>query len=104
MKMNDEYQYAASVDDCKEGELFAVELGEASLLLARVGGELHAFDAICTHGNGYLEDGGLEGCEVICPLHMGAFDVRDGKPTPARPGRLVRGAKQAATETRAASE
>jgi naphthalene 1,2-dioxygenase system ferredoxin subunit len=77
------YTRAAPLADLQENQLTAVEIDGASILLALVQGQVHAFDAICTHGFGYLEDGGLEGHEVTCPLHDGAFDIRDGCPTRA---------------------
>lgn len=47
--------------------------------LFKVAGELFAVDDICTHGNALLSDGDLDGYEIECPLHAGAFDLRNGK-------------------------
>lgn len=41
-------------------------------------GQFHATHGICTHAAGSLSQGGLEGDEVICPLHGSRFSVRDG--------------------------
>ena len=35
----------------------------------------------CTHGPGSLSEGAVERDEVICPFHMGRFDIRTGAPT-----------------------
>jgi naphthalene 1,2-dioxygenase ferredoxin component len=48
------------------------------VVLAEVEGQVYAFDAICTHAFGYLDQGELSGHEVLCPLHEGRFDVRTG--------------------------
>ncbi len=37
-----------------------------------------ALDNICTHAYGRLNEGRLRGCRLICPLHGGSFDIRDG--------------------------
>jgi nitrite reductase/ring-hydroxylating ferredoxin subunit len=34
----------------------------------------------CTHGNGRLSEGYVEGGVVECPLHAGCFDIRTGQP------------------------
>ncbi|MDH4872013.1 non-heme iron oxygenase ferredoxin subunit [Pseudomonas sp. BN515] len=63
---DDENCCGITVDGLKIG-LFLVE------------GQLFALDDICTHGNARLSDGDLEGYEIECPLHAGAFDLRNGK-------------------------
>jgi 3-phenylpropionate/trans-cinnamate dioxygenase ferredoxin component len=35
-------------------------------------------DAMCTHEDADLCDGLLEGCVIVCPLHLARFDVRTG--------------------------
>lgn len=43
--------------------------------------EFYATSDTCTHEEWSLgEDSDLEGCEVVCPLHMARFDLRTGKP------------------------
>jgi len=64
-----------------EGGTRGVEVDGQEILLARVEGKVYAIDAICNHGYAYLEEGGLEGFNVVCPLHDGCFDVRTGAPT-----------------------
>ena len=41
-------------------------------------GQLYATEGRCTHGNGQLADGFLQGACIECPKHNGRFDVRDG--------------------------
>jgi 3-phenylpropionate/trans-cinnamate dioxygenase ferredoxin subunit len=46
----------------------------------RVGHEFYATQDSCSHEQWSLgEYGELEGYEVLCPLHMARFDVRDGR-------------------------
>jgi 3-phenylpropionate/trans-cinnamate dioxygenase ferredoxin subunit/naphthalene 1,2-dioxygenase system ferredoxin subunit len=39
--------------------------------------------ALCNHGGVDLCDGYFDGHVIECPLHQGAFDVRDGAPVGA---------------------
>jgi 3-phenylpropionate/trans-cinnamate dioxygenase ferredoxin subunit len=43
-----------------------------------VEGEYHAIEDICTHDDGPLAEGRLEGCQIICPRHGARFDIRTG--------------------------
>ena len=51
------------------------------LAVARAAGVLHAVEDRCSHDDGPLGEGKVEGCEVICPRHGARFDLRDGRPT-----------------------
>ncbi len=61
------------------GELRLVETGKAEVVVANAGGEFYAVGAICTHALGYLDQGELDGYDLVCPLHDGHFDVRTGQ-------------------------
>lgn len=43
-------------------------------------GEFYVTDDTCTHGDASLADGEIDGCEVECPFHAGAFDIKTGEP------------------------
>lgn len=43
------------------------------------GGEFYVTDDTCTHGDASLADGEIDGCEVECPFHAGAFDIKTGE-------------------------
>lgn len=54
------------------------------LAVWRVGEDVFVTDDTCTHGQASLTEGGiLDGFEIECGLHLGAFDVRDGSVTSA---------------------
>jgi nitrite reductase/ring-hydroxylating ferredoxin subunit len=55
-----------------------VEVGEERVILANLGGHLYAVNDVCTHADGSLSDGLLEGEEVECPLHGSRFNVISG--------------------------
>lgn len=44
---------------------------------------IYASAALCNHGGADLCDGYFDGHVIECPLHQGAFDVRDGRPVGA---------------------
>ena len=71
----------AAHDEVAEGALKGVEAEGEEILLACVEGRIYAIEGICNHGLAYLEEGHLEGHEVMCPLHHGCFDVRSGAAT-----------------------
>jgi 3-phenylpropionate/trans-cinnamate dioxygenase ferredoxin component len=69
----------ASLSDVRDGEGFPAELGELSIALYRVNGQIHAVDDVCTHEFAVLSQGFLEGGTIECPLHAAQFDVVTGK-------------------------
>lgn len=63
-----------------------MKLGHAAgepVLLVRVGEDLHAIGAHCTHYGGPLQEGLLVDGTVRCPWHHACFDVRTGMPVRA---------------------
>jgi 3-phenylpropionate/trans-cinnamate dioxygenase ferredoxin component len=61
-----------------EGEVRVFSAGEVDIAVARVHGALYAVEDLCTHDDGPLGEGILEGYEVECPRHGARFDVRTG--------------------------
>jgi naphthalene 1,2-dioxygenase system ferredoxin subunit len=50
------------------------------IALYRLGDEVFATDAICTHGHASLCGGFVEpDGSIECPLHQGRFDIRSGR-------------------------
>jgi len=79
MSNEPEWATAAQRSKLAEGEVLGVEIGDKSIALYDVGGEILATDNICTHAFALLSDGWLDGDCIECPLHAGRFDVRTGK-------------------------
>jgi p-cumate 2,3-dioxygenase ferredoxin subunit len=52
--------------------------GRESLAIYKLDGEFYATDALCTHGHAFLSDGLVEQGRIVCPYHLGAFDIRTG--------------------------
>ncbi|SKB47207.1 p-cumate 2,3-dioxygenase ferredoxin subunit [Rhizorhabdus histidinilytica] len=69
-----------ATDDIPEGEVrqFAVDDGR-TLAVYRLDGDYFATDDLCTHGDASLSEGEIEDGKILCPYHMGSFDIRTGE-------------------------
>jgi nitrite reductase/ring-hydroxylating ferredoxin subunit len=56
-----------------------VRVGGTSLLLVRVGAEVHALDPYCPHAGGVLSEGTFDGTRIRCPIHSAVFDAATGE-------------------------
>ncbi len=54
-------------------------MGNAQIVVFNIAGQFFAIGDVCTHDDGPLGDGELEGYEIVCPRHGAHFDVRTGK-------------------------
>jgi nitrite reductase/ring-hydroxylating ferredoxin subunit len=68
----------AEVGELPPGEMKMVEVRDAQILLANVGGNIYACDNVCTHAGAPLSDGELDEDQVECPLHGSVFNVVTG--------------------------
>ena len=64
--------------DLPEGKLATVKSGDKEILVAKVGGEIHAIDNACGHLAYPLSQGRLDGHVITCPWHFAQFDLRTG--------------------------
>jgi 3-phenylpropionate/trans-cinnamate dioxygenase ferredoxin subunit len=69
----------ARVSDVPPGEARVFEVEGLSLALCNVDGAIYAIDNLCTHDDGPLGSGKLEGTAIECPRHGARFDVRTGE-------------------------
>ena len=74
-----EFFEIAAAEDIPNGERLFVEIDEAYLVVFNIAGDIYAIEDVCSHDDGPLGDGDLEGHEVVCPRHGARFDVRTGK-------------------------
>jgi nitrite reductase/ring-hydroxylating ferredoxin subunit len=71
----------AQLDQLAPGALMCVDMDGTPITLANVEGTIYAFAAYCSHQQALLEEGELEGTEILCPWHGGSFDIRTGRVT-----------------------
>lgn len=62
-----------------DGAMVEVEVDGRRLVVARIGGALRAFAALCPHASAPLVAGDLRAGYVICPLHAYRFALSNGR-------------------------
>jgi nitrite reductase/ring-hydroxylating ferredoxin subunit len=67
--------------DVPENSVISREVRDELVAIYNVSGTFYATEARCTHGLADLADGTLNGDEIECSFHFGAFDVKTGQPT-----------------------
>ena len=85
--------------DMPDGERLFVEIGGKSIVLFKIANKYFAIGDICSHDNGPVGDGEIDGDEVICPRHGARFKIDTGKASslpalvdiPAYPVRIMDG-------------
>jgi 3-phenylpropionate/trans-cinnamate dioxygenase ferredoxin component len=94
-----EFVTIAPVEDIPNGERLFVEIDGQPLVVFNIGDQYFAIADVCSHDNGPVGEGELEGYEIRCPRHGATFDVRSGQvlslpavvDIPAYPVRVVDG-------------
>lgn len=69
------------VDDFDPHQIRRVEIdGHGAVAIYNLDGSFFCTDDTCTHGEASLSDGEIDGDHVVCPFHLGTFDIRTGEP------------------------
>jgi apoptosis-inducing factor 3 len=68
-----------SLGDLAEGAMVLGQADGEAVLMTRIGGEIFAIGATCTHYGGPLAEGLLVGETVRCPWHHACFSLRTGE-------------------------
>jgi 3-phenylpropionate/trans-cinnamate dioxygenase ferredoxin component len=79
VETNFQYYSITSLDELPSGDRIFIEIGKRAIVVFNIAGNIYAIADVCSHDNGPLGDGDLEGYEIICPRHGARFDVRSGK-------------------------
>jgi len=70
----------AAADDIPDGDVVGRVVQGREIALYRLGDDMLATDALCTHGDANLCGGFVEpDGSIECPLHQGRFDIRSGR-------------------------
>ena len=59
-----------------DGERLFVEIGKHTIVVFNIAGSFYAIGDVCSHDDGPVGDGEVEGFEIICPRHGARFDIR----------------------------
>lgn len=73
------FEAVIALDELPLGVMRRVTRGDLDVLLAHTEDGLVAIEDRCPHMSAPLSTGRLEGCITHCPLHRGAFDLRNGE-------------------------
>lgn len=68
----------AAPEDIAEGEVRTFSVDPGKVAVARKEGQLYAVQDLCTHDDGPLGEGALDGYAIVCPRHGAKFDIRTG--------------------------
>lgn len=99
------YVSAAKLADLPESRGFGVDVEGRRIALVRIGSEVYACSARCTHAGGRLDRSPAINHTVTCIMHGARFDVRTGQcvnspypPVRTYPVRIVDGDVQVGLE------
>ena len=65
--------------DITPGNRIFIEIDGKPVVIFNIDGNFYAIDDVCTHDDGPVGEGNLEGYQIICPRHGARFDTRSGK-------------------------
>ena len=93
------YVEIASETELPNGERLFVEIESLPIVIFNIAGQLFAIGDVCSHDNGPLGDGMVDGNLVVCPRHGAEFEIPTGRAVtlpavvdiPAYPVRVVDG-------------
>ncbi len=74
-----EFVTVAKTEEIKPGEREVFGIGRKWIAVFNVDGTYYAIEDVCTHDDGPLAEGTLNGCVIACPRHGATFDITNGK-------------------------
>jgi len=74
-----EFVKVAKTNDVPAGQVKVYQVDGRQIALCNVEGEFFAIDDVCTHDQGPLGEGELDGYQIECPRHGARFDVKTGR-------------------------
>jgi 3-phenylpropionate/trans-cinnamate dioxygenase ferredoxin subunit len=74
-----EYVTVATVGEIGEGERMLFDIDERPVAVFLIGGKYFAIADLCSHDEGPVAEGELEGLEIACPRHGARFALETGE-------------------------
>ena len=78
-KFNEEYVAVGKTSDVLPGTVRVFIVDGRGVAVANVDGQFYAFADVCTHDDGPVAEGDLDGCVIECPRHGARFDITTGQ-------------------------
>lgn len=69
----------ARKSEIENGSGKCIEVQDKQIAVFNVDGKFYAIDDGCTHEEGPLSEGAIEGDEVTCPWHEAVFNIKTGR-------------------------
>jgi 3-phenylpropionate/trans-cinnamate dioxygenase ferredoxin subunit len=76
-----EFVFAVREEEIQGGQILTLTIDDVPVAFTRVDGHIVAFGDVCTHDDGSLAEGTIEGDCVVCPRHGARFNLFTGKAT-----------------------
>jgi 3-phenylpropionate/trans-cinnamate dioxygenase ferredoxin subunit len=77
-KATPDYLTVARTSDIAPGTVRVFDVDGQAVGVANVEGQFYAFADVCTHDDGPVAEGELDGCVIECPRHGARFDISTG--------------------------
>ncbi len=74
-----EFIVVASEDELPNGERIFLEIDGQPIAVFNIAGRFFAIADVCSHDDGPVAEGELDGTHIECPRHGAHFDLETGK-------------------------
>ena len=74
-----EYLDIAPASELPNGERLFVEIEGKPIVIFNIAGQFYSIADVCSHDDGPVGEGDIEGYNITCPRHGAEFDVRTGQ-------------------------
>ncbi len=73
------WQAIGEVENFTDQSVTKIQIGNRSVAVYRISGEIFATSDNCTHGRASLSEGEIIGDNIECPMHQGRFHIPTGE-------------------------
>ena len=74
-----EFVEIAPASELPNGERLFVEIEGKPIVIFNIAGQFFSIADVCSHDDGPVGEGDIEGYKITCPRHGGEFDIQTGK-------------------------
>jgi len=74
-----EFVEIAPASELPNGERLFVEIEGQPIVIFNIAGQFFSIGDVCSHDDGPVGEGDIEGYNITCPRHGAEFDVRTGQ-------------------------
>jgi len=73
-----EFVVVASTEEIPPGTRKLIDFEEVTVAVINIAGHFYCIEDVCSHDDGPVAEGDIEGFAIECPRHGAKFDIRDG--------------------------